>query len=363
VRILQLVTQTKVGGAESFALELSAALMRRGHDVRLLAHRDNGPLLERAPVGLSHAAFRRSSRLDLRLFPFLERHVREFQPEIIHGHNFPANTWARVLGMLHPGIRIVCHEHSGKIGQRPGRRFLIDRLLNRGTSRVFAVSEEIVAVLCRMRVIAPEKITFLPVGIDVARFAAAQADESILPEAARGRPRALQVASFIPVKNHRLVLDAFAAITRESDAVLLLAGDGPLRAEIEARVQQPDLAGRVFLLGLRADVAALLSLSTAFVLSSSAEGMPLSLLEAMAAGVCPVVPAVGAIPTLVKDGTNGLLFTANDRDGLSRALRSALMDPAAAAAIGGRGREVVRERYSIDAIARELEAEYQRLRG
>ncbi len=358
MRILQLVTQTKVGGAESFALSLSAALARRGHEVRILAHRDNGPLFERADSSVSHAAFRRSSRLDVRLFGFLQKHVNAFRPDVIHGHNFPANTWARLLGSLHPRVLIVCHEHSGKIGSRPARRFLLDRLLNRRTAIVFAVSNEIVEVLRRSHVIAPEKIHALPVGIDLERYARATADESMLPVEAQGRPRALQVASFIPVKNHQLVLDAFAPVAAETGAALLLAGDGPLRPEIEERIARPDLRGRVFLLGLRSDVPELLALSTAFVLSSSAEGMPLSLLEAMAAGVCPVVPAVGAIPSLVSTGENGFLFEPNDREGLTRALRSALAAPQDARRIGAKGREVVAGRYSIDVIAERVERHY-----
>ncbi|MCC7140560.1 MAG: glycosyltransferase family 4 protein [Candidatus Eisenbacteria bacterium] len=362
MRILQIVTQTKVGGAESFALSLSGALARRGHEVRLLANRDNGPLLERTPPGVSAFACRRSSRLDLGIIPFLERHLGEFRPEIVHGHNFPANTWARALGFLHPRLRIVCHEHSGKIGKRPGRRFAIDRILNRRTSLVFAVSEEIVQVLRRARVIDPGRIHHLAVGIDVSRYGNARGDESILPEAARGRARALQVASLIPVKNHRLVLEAFAPVAASTDAVLLLAGDGPLRGEIEERIARPDLRGRVILLGLRSDVAELLSLSTAFVLSSSAEGMPLSLLEAMAAGVCPIVPAVGAIPSLVTDGESGFLFTADQQAGLSAALQRALADPAAAQALGAHGRARVAERYSIDAIAAQVEEHYRKIR-
>ncbi len=363
MRILQLVSQTKVGGAESFALLLSAALQARGHQVRILAHRDNGPLFARVPPGLSHDACPRRSRADLRLFGFLQRHVRDFRPDIIHGHNYPAHTWARVLGHLHPRVRIICHEHSGKIGRRPRRRFLLDRMLNGRTALYFAVSEEIAAVLRQARVIAPDRIRELPVGIDVSAFANATADESTLPDGARGRPRALQVASLIPIKNHRLVLEAFARVTAATEAVLVLAGDGPLRGEIEARIARPDLRGRVFVLGHRPDVAGLLSLSTAFVLSSSAEGMPLSLLEAMAAEVCPVVPEVGAIPRLVRPGENGFLFPAGDLDGLSAALRAALADPAGARVLGARGRAIVEEHYSIASVAAQVEAHYQRVLG
>jgi glycosyltransferase involved in cell wall biosynthesis len=359
MRILQLITQTKVGGAESFALNLAVALQARGHEVRILAHRDNGPLFARAPHGLSYGACPRRSRLDLRLFPFLQRHVRDFQPDVIHAHNFPANTWARVLGHLHPRVKIVCHEHSGTIRQRPLRRFLIDRLLNGRTALYLAVSGEIVTALHRARVIAPDKVHELAVGIDIARFASAQADEARLPEGARGRPRALQLASLIRVKNHRMVLEAFAPVAAATEAVLLLAGDGPLRGEIEARIAQPDLQGRVFPLGLRSDVPELLSLSTAFVLSSRTEGMPLALLESMAAGVCPVVPAVGAIPQLVQSGENGLLYPAGDQAALSAALLETFRDPATAHARGERGRAIVAERYSITTIAALVEAHYR----
>lgn len=366
MRILQLVTQTKVGGAESFALFLSVALERRGHTVRLLAHRQNGPLFELAPPGLERAACPRTSRLDPRLPFFLARHLREFRPDVIHGHNFPANFWARMMGAFFRAPKIVCHEHSGRILARAENRFVIDRLLNGRTSFVVPVSEEIAQVLRVKRVIAPEKIRRVPVGIDTARFripsadgsAGGLADEAILPEEARGRPRALHVASFLPVKNHTLLLEAFVGVAAATRGVLLLAGDGPLRATIEERVARPDLSGRVFLLGHRSDIPALLSLSSVFVLPSEAEGLPLSILEAMAAGVMPIASRVGAIPEVVADGVVGRLFAPGDRRALTDALLEAFRDPERAARMGALGRAEVEAKYSIDAVASEIEALY-----
>src|SRR5690606_12823755 len=110
VRIFQLISQTVIGGAESFGHTLACELALRRHAVRLLANRANGPLLERTcPAEFSTDALRRSSRLDPSILRFLLRHLREFRPQVLHAHNFGANSWARVLGMFFPEMVVVCH--------------------------------------------------------------------------------------------------------------------------------------------------------------------------------------------------------------------------------------------------------------
>lgn len=124
----------------------------------------------------------------------------------------------------------------------------------------------------------------------------------------------LHIGRFQEQKNHTFLIDAFAEIKKlHPEVVLLLAGDGKLRQEIEEQVAKMNLTNSVFFLGLRQDIPQLLAAADIFVLPSIYEGMPLTILEAMAAG-CPVVAsAVGGVPEIVTHGATGFLFPSNDK--------------------------------------------------
>ena len=140
MRVVQLIAQNTIGGAETVGYTISVELARRGHDVLLLANRDNGPLFERErPSNMQVKAIDRKSRLDPRILSFLIGSIKEFRPDILHSHNFESNTWARSLGFLFPGLPVICHDHSGRKSNQPTHRIWIDRLLFRRCAAVFAV--------------------------------------------------------------------------------------------------------------------------------------------------------------------------------------------------------------------------------
>jgi glycosyltransferase involved in cell wall biosynthesis len=359
MRVLQIVSQTRVGGAENFALQLAEALIARGHSVRLLATRANGDLFDAAGPRLSRAACPRRSRWDPRLPAFLAREIRDFRPEIIHAHNFGPNTWSRTAALFFPSARIVCHAHSGRATHDSAWRLWLERALNHRTGLLICVSQPIEASFRKARLIRPERIRTVPVGIDTGPFQAARGDESILPPGARGRPRVLHIASFTPVKNHALLLDAFARVATRTDAALLFAGDGPLRPRIEEKISCLRLSDRVFLLGERRDIPKLLSLASLSVLPSLAEGLPLAILESMAAAVCPVASRVGGIPNVVHEGRTGYLVPAGSEEALAETLLRALRDPERLTAMGRAARQYVEEHYSIRVIAARIERCYE----
>lgn len=357
MRIVQLVSQTTVGGAESFGFVLSRELARRGHEVLLLANRANGPLFEREkPAGLTTRALPRTSRLDPRILSFLVGSIRHFRPDLVHSHNFSANTWARFLGLLFPRLAIVCHDHSGrKLAQGAGRD-LIDRLLYRRCRAVFAVSEELGAHL-RDRHLVPEKILrVLPNGIDIAAFTPP-------PGITRRATDAVCVASLTPVKNHEGLLHAWRDVARElPEARLILVGDGPLRDDLKRQAGELGIEDRVRFAGFQKDVRELLWGSSIFVLPSHREAMPLALLEAMASGLACVVSEVGEMPSILKGGTYGRLVPPGDTAALTAALRELLADPPLAVELGQRARDEVRSRYSLEACVDEIETAYNRAR-
>jgi glycosyltransferase involved in cell wall biosynthesis len=164
-----------------------------------------------------------------------------------------------------------------------------------------------------------------------------------------GRQYVACVARFHWVKDHRMLLEAFALVAaRVPTADLLLIGDGDLRPEIEARVSEPDLAGRVRLLGVRMDVPRWLAASDVFALSSISEAASITLMEAMASGLPSVVTDVGGNPDIVRREVDGLLTPRGDAPAFAAALERVLTDPALGRQFGVSSRQRALERYSLD---------------
>jgi glycosyltransferase involved in cell wall biosynthesis len=174
-------------------------------------------------------------------------------------------------------------------------------------------------------------------GVDPARYPGAPRDPA-------GAPVLLFVGRLAAIKGLGLLLDAVAALRAHFPALrLVLVGDGPDRARLEARAAAPDLAGAVEFTGYRsqAEVAAYLEACDLFVLPSFAEGVPVVLMEAMAARRPVVATRVAGVAELVADGESGLLVAPGDPAALTAAIGRLLGDPPLRARMGDAGRAQV----------------------
>jgi glycosyltransferase involved in cell wall biosynthesis len=149
-------------------------------------------------------------------------------------------------------------------------------------------------------------------------------------------------------KGHAYLLTAAALVP---DATFVLAGDGPLRAELEQRARELGVAGRCLFLGERADVPDLLAAADLFLLPSLWEGLPLSVLEAMAAGRPVVATAIGGTDEAVTDGVTGLLVPPRDPAAIAAAIARLRDDPGLAERLAAAGRARVEREFSSRATA------------
>ncbi|MEO0661672.1 MAG: glycosyltransferase, partial [Planctomycetota bacterium] len=205
-----------------------------------------------------------------------------------------------------------------------------------------------------------DRVRVLRCGVDLRRFAAAERAER---PSAPGTLRVACVAALRSVKGHVHLLEAVARCAeRGVDVTLELAGDGPLRAELEAFVGDRDLEDRVRFLGAvdRDGIAALLERSDAAALTSiqdaegRREGIPVSLMEAMAMELPVVASDLSGIPELIEDGVHGLLAPPGDAEAIAGALASLAGNPEERARMGRRGRERVAQEYDLSENAVEL---------
>jgi glycosyltransferase involved in cell wall biosynthesis len=241
-------------------------------------------------------------------------------------------------------------------GPRARAALALERLLGYWVDHYVANSQSAVEMLAR-RGLPDGKFTVIPNGID--------ADEWTVPaNPAADRRRVLCVANFRPVKRITLLLDALGVLaSRGIPAHCTLAGDGPMRPALEARVERLGLRGRVTFAGRLPSEAIreLLGSATVLVLPSRWEGMPVSIMEAMAAGVPVVACDVPGVRDLVEDGVTGTLVGGSDPHALADALARLFDNPGELGRLGAAGRARVRRDYTLELQAERHAATYRRL--
>jgi sugar transferase (PEP-CTERM/EpsH1 system associated) len=358
--VAHVVSSLEIGGQERVVLDLARGLSDRGHTVTVIALSEGGAL--RSAFGsIPTLSVARSERggADARLLLRLRRLLRELAPQVVHTHNPAALLYACPAARAAGRFRIV-HTKHGANPDRSARALLARRVLLRWCDEVVAVSEE-TAEMARRRDWVPERrLHVIPNGVDVDAFAR--------DEAARARVRAElaigpdvvvvgTVGRLAPEKNQRLLVDAASALLGPR-VHLVVVGDGPLRDELERSVP-PGKRAWVRFTGARTDVSALLSAFDVFALSSTTEGLPLVVPEAMAAALPIVCTAVGGLPGVVREGITGRLVPSGDAAALRRALGDLLDDPRPRARLGRAARDAARERFAMDRMVEAYLALYR----
>ena len=358
IRIVHIIHDMEVGGAQRQVLNLFRAVDRSRFDMRLVCLGRKGAFGEALEAeGFLVEALGKSARADLPMLGRLAGLLRAWRPDIVHCTIYTANLWGRVAAMLARVPVRIAHEQSTVSLERWHRRW-VDNLLSLWTHRVLVVSEDL-----RRRVIAeehlvPRRVEVLHNAIDVAaiRDAATQPAPDLPGEAGF---RVGVVGRIEPRKDH-LTLVRAAALVRERvpRATFLLAGDGPDRGVIESEIARLGLQDGFILLGERSDVPRLLHAFDVYALSSVTEGLSLSILEAMAAGLPVVATRVGGNPELLDEGRAGRLAPPGDADALADTLTDMLQNREEARRLG-EGARVRAQGFDIRAIARQLEAIYE----
>jgi glycosyltransferase involved in cell wall biosynthesis len=370
VRVLHFVTGGFGGGATQMALALVQAARQGGPVEPLLVlrrKRRGDPRrieeLQRAGVPLRVVAGWSHLATVLALVGV----CREFRPHVLVAHGFSEHLWGRYAGLLAKVPALVHVEHNTR--ERYTRwRLMQSRWLARRTQRIVGCSEAVRLRLLDMGMPADRTIA-IPNGITLEPFATADAH----PFASR-ESGLVMVARLSKQKDHRTLLQALALLrSRGLRPPALLVGGGKLRPQLERLSAGLGLDdGQVQFLGIRRDVPELLMGHRLCVLSTHYEGMPLALLEGMAAGCAVIGSAVPGVREVIEDGVDGCLVAAADPAALAEAIAGLLQDGDRAQAVGARAREralqahgraLMNQRYEALFLALAREAAIPAARG
>jgi L-malate glycosyltransferase len=264
---------------------------------------------------------------------------------LIHAHQYSPFFYAAMGRWAAGRIPVLFTEHGRCHPDFPRRkRIVANRLLLGRGDRVLAVGRAVRGALIANEGIPAERIEVIYNGIDLEAYRDGQSQR----EATRRQlgladddVAVIQVARLDSLKDHPTAVAAMAELAPgHPRARLLIVGEGAERARIEAAVRERGVSGSVRLVGLRTDVPRLLSAADVFLLTSISEGIPLTLIEAMAAGLPCVSTRVGGIPEVVVDGETGVLAEPSKPESVAAALGKLVADASLRRRLGeaGRGR-------------------------
>lgn len=369
LRVLLVAAATSTtGGGERHVADLVRLLPSRGIELGLVSPPggDLAFLAANAGVPFHHAEI--AAGLSLKGRSQLAAAIGTFQPDVVHAHGSRAAFYAR-LADPKAAERVVYTLHGihiDKAGSALRRRAFLaaERALRSRTARFVTVCDSDKRTGARLGVLTGRLTTTVYNGIEMPSVRATPGAFRAELGLGDGVPLALSVGRFHEQKDQATLLRAWALVReRIPDATLALIGAGELARPLHALAADLGLGTSVRFVAPRPDLTSAYLDADLFCLSSSWEGLPYVVLEAMSHGLPVVSTGVDGIPEAVADGESGLLVPPAAPEALADAIARLLGDPGARARMGAAGEEIVRERFGLGRMADELVAVYRQVAG
>jgi glycosyltransferase involved in cell wall biosynthesis len=365
VKVLQLISSGGYYGAENMLLNLCASQEQSGCQNSLLifynVHVPNVEFYERARRrGLSVRMVHCKGRADWRAVRQIEEYIQEDGVDLVHTHGYKADLYGYLAAWrCHKPVVATCHNWVGGTAAL-GIYNHLDRMVLKKFNALAAVSDAVAHRLLAFGVPA-EKIKTIANGIDVTAFERAQPLPLLKAE---GSTMVGVVARLDLQKGFEYLLRAARDLCKTTrDLKIVIVGEGPDRDKVEDIIQQYGLQSSVVLAGQQSNMPSVYAAMDIFVLPSLNEGLPMTVLEAMAASKPVIATRVGAIGSVIQDGENGLLVAPKDSEGLQNAIAGLLSDPDRRRRLGDQAHAWVSQNYTSEAMARKYRDMYEEVLG
>ena len=363
MKILHLVSSGGYYGKEAVIVNLCSALERLGCTSEvgafLNSQAPNQDLVNRAhQEHLAARTFPCRGRLDLRAVGTIREHILSQQIDLVHTHDYKADIYG-YLAARRTGRPVFATCHLWFCSTLQDRFYAgLDRLVLKHFDGVIGVSPPIGVTLQKANV-SERKMAVIANGIDFSPFLGVE-DTSADREFGNDLTIGL-VGRLVRQKGHPILFAAARAILEKFPrAKFVLVGEGPDRRQLEAQAQELGIAGSVYFAGFRDNMARVYASLDLMVMPSLDEGLPMTLLEAMAAKGVVIASAVGAVPEVIEHGKNGLLVEPGNSGDLQQAILSVLQDSSLRHRIAENARQSV-SRFSSERMARNYLDFYERM--
>lgn len=351
MRVLHIIESLDFGGAEKIVVGLANSMLDT-HDVAVCCLKNIGVLGAELDPRIQTFCFNKGEGNDYLLPARLAALIRKNHFDIVHTHNWGVFLEGGLAGWL-GGARMLLHTVHGPYTDydrslqsrlKVALRHTLERFIAQRFDHIVAVSDAIRAYIEQDVGIPPARLLTIHNGIP------AIADKPLIyPD--RPTVTFMTVGRLAPIKNHAMLLKAFAEIVPAHPQFrLVIVGDGPERDSIENFIRQQGLEAYVWLTGFRSDVPTMLRDADIFVLTSRYEGISLALLEAMRAGLPVIATAVGGIPETVRDGETGVLVGLEDQAALAQNMIALADSKDRCHAMGSQGRDFFAKEFSLAAM-------------
>ncbi len=350
------------GGQERRIFAEAEIMARRGHKI-ILAVDPRGQLYQRSrQAGFALVPTPFGGRYTISTCLALRRLLRRQSVDILNTHS-SLDSWVGLCAVMgrRSRTRLVRTRHLSTLIKTSWPT----RQLYQSPDAIITTGQAIKDLIVERAQVSPAKIFSIPTGVPLDRFYPRPPENraAYLPDLAADTSVIGSVAVLRSWKGHVYLVEALEKVLQAGEkAYLVLVGEGPFRVVIEAKVAELNLADFVYFAGYQDNIPDWLALLDLVVLASYAnEGVPQSLLQAMAMARPVIGTTCGGIPEIVRSGSNGLLVPPKDSQALAEALLNLIRDPAKRRRFGSRGLVLVQERYSLEQMAAATEEVYNNI--
>lgn len=351
IKVMHIVLGLQVGGLEKFVLDL---IDKYSLEIKpmIVCLEGKGELGGRYD-DLDIVELRKEPGINIKTVKQLISLIKEKKVDVLHTHNPGPHFYGAISGYLTG--RPVIHTKHGRNYPADIKKVWLNKISSFLTEKIVAVSQNAAEICLEVEKIPASKVTVILNGVDTNLFCAVDVGN----RKDQGLVYVGIVARLSVEKDHRTLLAACKLLTEKTTEFHLeIIGDGPLRCVLEATVKDLDLDKYVSFSGMRHNVSELLRQLDVFVLSSTTEGISLTLLEAMATELPIVATDVGGNPEVVIDGETGYIVPSQNPEEMANKLFRLIDDENMRRQMGKKGRERVVENFSIKETARQYEELY-----
>ncbi|MFT4940012.1 MAG: sugar transferase (PEP-CTERM/EpsH1 system associated) [Paraglaciecola sp.] len=358
--IVHLIYRLDVGGLEKVMLDCIIGTQQDFRHI-VICLKDASEFARQLPTNVEVIELHKPEGNSFKIYLAFWRLLRSIKPDVLHSYNiatleFQPFAWlARVKGRIHA-------EHGRDISDPQGKNTkykLLRKLISPFVDKFVAVSDDLYQWLNQDVGLKKTKTQLIYNGVNVEKFVPRQLS------APSEKVVFGTVARLAPIKNHKFMLNAVHALLKNHPQSagtfeLRIIGDGPLRQNLLNQIDYLQLAQHVFLLGEKHDIAEQLQQMNVFVLSSQAEGIPISVLEAQATGLAIIATRVGGLPELIRSESQGLLVESENVQQLAAAMARMLASPEEIIRQGAKNREFIKRSFSTPIMVNAYRTLYQK---